>query len=62
MGCLPSPKNVETGDGFPCLDTQGPVHGFCGMWGVLAAALFDWGKAGRQKILWADVIFQSFFV
>ena len=40
------------------LDTQGPVHGFCGMWGVLAAALFDWGKAGRQKILWADVIFQ----
>merc|ERR1719282_1195394 len=21
-----------------------PVHGFCGIWGVLAAALFDWGK------------------
>merc|ERR1719221_530694 len=21
-----------------------PVHGFCGVWGVLAAALFDWGK------------------
>merc|ERR1712151_204835 len=21
-----------------------PVHGFCGMWGVMAAALFDWGK------------------
>jgi Amt family ammonium transporter len=20
-----------------------PVHGFCGIWGVLAAALFDWG-------------------
>ena len=31
------------------LDTsKGPVHGFCGMWGVLAAAFFDWGKAGRQ--------------
>jgi Amt family ammonium transporter len=21
-----------------------PVHGFCGIWGVLAAALFDWGN------------------
>jgi len=21
-----------------------PVHGFCGIWGVLAAGLFDWGK------------------
>ena len=21
-----------------------PVHGFCGIWGLLAAALFDWGK------------------
>ena len=22
-----------------------PVHGFCGIWGALATALFDWGKA-----------------
>jgi len=21
-----------------------PVHGFCGIWGVLACGLFDWGK------------------
>jgi len=21
-----------------------PVHGFCGIWGVMAAAFFDWGK------------------
>jgi len=31
---------------------KGPVHGFCGIWGVLAAAFFDWGKAGH--VLWID--------
>jgi Amt family ammonium transporter len=30
-----------------------PVHGVCGAWGVLAAALFDWGKAFDHVHAWS---------
>jgi len=30
-----------------------PVHGFCGIWGVLAAGLFDWGKGFDQFHGWS---------
>ena len=36
-----------------------PVHGFCGMWGVLAAALFDWGKELNQFNGWSPFEFPS---
>ncbi|CAE7242652.1 AMT1-1 [Symbiodinium sp. CCMP2592] len=29
-----------------------PVHGFCGVWGLLAAALFDWGKGFDHYHAW----------
>ena len=34
-----------------------PVHGFCGIWGLLATALFDWGKeqsSARGVREWGD--------
>jgi Amt family ammonium transporter len=30
-----------------------PVHGVCGAWGVLAAALFDWGKGFDHVHAWS---------
>jgi Amt family ammonium transporter len=30
-----------------------PVHGFCGMWGVIAAVLFDWGKGFEHFHGWS---------
>ena len=30
-----------------------PVHGFCGIWGVLAAALFDWGSGFNHYHGWS---------
>jgi len=29
-----------------------PVHGFCGVWGLLAAGLFDWGKGFDHYHAW----------
>lgn len=29
-----------------------PVHGFCGIWGVLAASLFDWGAGMNHYHGW----------
>ena len=33
-----------------------PVHGFCGIWGVLACGFFDWGKG---VVTWYQIY--SFF-
>eukprot|EP00435_Cladocopium_sp_Y103_P032994 s2492_g8.t1 len=31
-----------------------PVHGFCGVWGVMAAALFDWGTGASHFHGWSS--------